>query len=51
MSPYQRIMKAARDGKGIRLSADEVRQLAEDDAIQQVATEDDERDIASKERT
>jgi len=33
MTPYQRIMRAAARGTGVRLSADEVAILAVDDAI------------------
>lgn len=41
LTPYQRIMRAANEGRGIRLSALEVRQLSLDDAIQTVARNDD----------
>lgn len=42
-TPYQRIMLAARRRRGVRLSAEDVRALARDDAIAQVAWADDER--------
>lgn len=42
LSPHQRIMKAAKAGKGLRLSAEEVQRLAADDAIARVASGDDE---------
>lgn len=40
-TPHQRIMTAARKGKGLRLSAAEVRRLSLDDAISTCAAEDD----------
>lgn len=42
LTPHQRIMRAARKGCGIRLSADEVAELSEDDAMFQAAENDDE---------
>lgn len=36
-TPHQRIMAADRKGTGLRLSADEVHRLAQDDAIRQAA--------------
>ena len=39
---YQRIMRAAKKGVGVRLSADEAFQLSMDDAVMQVAQADDE---------
>ncbi len=39
---YQRIMAADRDGRGLRLSPQEVSTLAQDDAINQLAESDDE---------
>lgn len=43
LTPHQRIMRAAAECRGIRLSEDEVHQLAMDDAIAAVADSDDER--------
>lgn len=43
LTPYQRIMRAAAQGCGLRLTADEVEELAGDDAIEAVARGDDER--------
>ncbi|MEY4783259.1 MAG: hypothetical protein RIR41_1194 [Pseudomonadota bacterium] len=40
-TPYQRIMAAAKEGRGVRLSALEVAQMSCDDAIVQVASNDD----------
>ncbi len=42
LSPYQRIVRAAKAGRGVRLSADETFSLAHDDAIATVAAQDDE---------
>jgi hypothetical protein len=42
LTPWQRIIRAAKEGKGIRLSADEVYMLSQDDAIEQRARNDDE---------
>lgn len=44
-SPWQRIMRAADRGRGLRLSAEEILQLSMDRAIQQVAENDDEEEI------
>lgn len=44
MTPHQRIARAARRGTGLRLTADEVWDLWEDDAIRTRADADDERD-------
>lgn len=46
LSPHQRIMRAAAEGRGVRLSADEVDRLSRDDAISTCAAGDDERDAA-----
>lgn len=43
-SPHQRIVEAARKGKGVRLSATETSELAGDDAVQRCAGNDDEAD-------
>lgn len=43
-TPYQRIMKAAKAGKGVRLTAQEAEELSRDDAIQTRATMDDAND-------
>ncbi len=43
LTPHQRIMRAAKKGTGIRLSAEEVRLLSADDAIEACAANDDER--------
>lgn len=40
-TPYQRIMRAAKRGTGVRLSADEVFALSADDAISTCAANDD----------
>lgn len=40
-SPYRRIMRAAEQGKGLKLSADEVAELAQDTAIQSAAINDE----------
>lgn len=42
LTPHQKIMRAARNCTGLRLTADEVRHLAGDDAIATCATNDDE---------
>lgn len=42
MTPYQRIMAAAKLGRGVRLTAEEVRQMSRDSAILQLAELDDE---------
>lgn len=44
MTPYQRIVRAARRGTGVRLSAADAVALARDEAILAVARGDDERD-------
>jgi len=41
LTPYQRIMKAYYENKGIRLSADEVYSLAQDHAISERACRED----------
>lgn len=51
MSPYQRIIRAARLGRGVRLSADEVAAMIMDDAIETVARNDDEADKRRKGKT
>jgi hypothetical protein len=40
-TPYQRILRAAPAGRGVRLSADDVWRLAQDDAIRARAEIDD----------
>lgn len=40
-TPYQRIIRAAHKGVGVRLSPDECRALAMDGAIEQSASNDD----------
>lgn len=47
-TPYQRIIKAAKEGKGIRLSPQEVQDLSEDHAISEMAGNDDEIDRLPK---
>lgn len=42
LTPYQRIMHAAKRGTGMRLSADEAFALSMDDAIASCAINDDE---------
>lgn len=49
-SAYQRIMRAAKAGVGVRLSADEVWAMSHDNAIETVALNDDEDDAARRER-
>ena len=44
MTPYQRIMRAAAKGVGLKLDAAEVRQLGLDDAISATAAHDSHRD-------
>lgn len=44
LSPWQKITRAAKRGRGIRLSADEVWRLSMDDAISTVAEHDDQCD-------
>lgn len=41
LTPYQKIMRAAKRRTGLRLSPDEVRALSGDDAIATVAMNDD----------
>lgn len=48
MTPYQKIMRAASKKRGLRLSAEEVRQLSSDDAISQVAEHDDRKDAGEE---
>jgi hypothetical protein len=40
-TPYQKIMRAYRRGTGLRLTAEEIEQLAQDDAISVAAANDD----------
>ena len=40
LDPWQKIMRAAKRGTGLRLNADEVWQLSLDDAIEQMATQE-----------
>jgi hypothetical protein len=49
LSPWQRIMRAARRGEGIGLDEEEVRQLSRDQAIAQKAMNDDHRDQTGEE--
>lgn len=42
LTPFQKIMRAAKKGRGIRLTANEVFQLSRDDAIATAASNDDE---------
>ena len=44
MTPYQRIMLAAKRGTGVRLTADEVWQMSNDTAIADRAAVDDDKD-------
>mgnify|MGYP000296510414 CR=1 FL=1 len=44
LTPYQRIMREAQRGRGVRLSADDVWALSFDDAISTRASHDDEAD-------
>ncbi len=48
-SPYQRIIRNAKAGRGVRLDAAETWDLAHDDAIETAAYNDDESDAALKE--
>lgn len=41
VTPYQRIVRAAATGRGVRLSPEECRMLARDDAISTAADNDD----------
>lgn len=43
LSPHQKIMRAAKRGTGLRLTADEVFQLSRDGAIATCAENDDEK--------
>jgi hypothetical protein len=43
-TPYQKILRAAERGTGLRLTAEEVATLAVDGAIQSIAWSDDERE-------
>lgn len=42
LSPYQRIVRASRTGRGVKLSPAECRQMSRDTAIEAVAQNDDE---------
>lgn len=42
LTPYQRIVRNAARGLGVLLTAEEVRDMARDDAIRAVADHDDE---------
>lgn len=46
LNPWQKIMRAAERGTGLRLTADEVWRLSKDDAIEQAATQDRDTDAA-----
>lgn len=41
-TPYQRIVRAAKARRGVRLTAEEVREMSNDDAISKLASNDDE---------
>ena len=41
LSPWQKIMRAAKAGRGLRLTAEEVVKLAHDDAIMTMAANED----------
>lgn len=41
MTPHLRIMEAARLGRGVRLSADEVDELSDDEAVERAALQDE----------
>lgn len=43
LTPYQRIVRNAEQGRGVRLSADETSEMALDAAIWQLAQHDDDR--------
>jgi hypothetical protein len=43
LTPYQRIVRAAQKGRGVRLSANEVWEMAHDDAIETAAGNEDAR--------
>lgn len=45
MNPWQKIIRAAERGTGLRLTADEIQRLSMDDAIQQAATQDRDSDV------
>ena len=48
-SPYQRIVLAAKKGRGVHLSADEAFQMSMDTAISDLAANDDEEQDAQPE--
>jgi hypothetical protein len=41
-TPYQRIVRAAEAGRGVRLTAAETRAMSNDDAVSKLASNDDE---------
>lgn len=47
-SPYQRIVRAAARGTGLRLSAEEVQALSHDTAIRHLAANDDAAETANQ---
>lgn len=49
LTPHQKIMKAAKLKKGLRLSADEVYELSRDDAISACAENDSNPDVLDQE--
>lgn len=49
-TPYQRIMRAATLGCGVRISAEEVQQMSRDTAIEQLAINDTEDERREKSR-
>lgn len=42
LTPFQKIMRAAKKGRGLRLTANEVFQLSRDEAVSEAAFNDDE---------
>lgn len=42
LTPYQRIVRAAREGRGVRITAREAQEMARDTAIRDLAMNDDE---------
>ena len=48
LTPYQKIARAAKRGTGCRLTAEDVRRLWMDDAIQTVAERDDYQDATGE---
>ncbi len=48
LTPWQKIMRAARRGTGLHLSPEEVGRLSMDDAIESVAENDDREDATGE---